>query len=267
MLFDTLGRPFAAQQRPLRVVSLVPSDTFTVVALGAKDRLVGRTDWCIHPEKDLAHVPRIGGTKTPRVADILALKPDLVIANKEENKKKHFDAIEAAGIAVFVSQPATVEASSTHVLDLGRLLHCDAAAQGLVDKVLGLPALPARPLRTLYFIWYNPYMTVAHDTYPWDALTAVGFAPWAPVGSSRYPRLDRHQIEASGAEVVMFPSEPFEFKQAHVDEFARAFPNLPAVRTGRLVQVAGEHATWHGAWACEGLPALAALREKLMEAG
>src|SRR5215216_588354 len=108
MVTYEVGREAPISHAPQRVVSLVPSVTESLFELGMGNSLVGITDYCVHPEQEVARLPRVGGTKNPDLARIIALQPDLVIVNQEENRKEDAEALKAAGIAVWVTFPRTV---------------------------------------------------------------------------------------------------------------------------------------------------------------
>lgn len=261
---DVRGRTLTLERAPRRIVSLVPSDTHTVFSLSQGHRLVGRTTFCVHPEA-AARVPPVGGTKTTRLDVVLGLRPDLVLANREENTADTVGALEAAGLPVWVSQPGSVVESLDHVADLGALLGVSDAAAALVAATGPLLALPPPPrrMRALTFIWRNPWMALGVDTYGFDLVCAAGFEACCPGDATRYPVLDEAAIATSGADIVFFPSEPYVFTEAHVEAFARTFPDLPAVIGGGLRRIPGEHVTWHGAWTADGLRWMAALRHRL----
>ncbi len=223
------------------MVSLVPSLTETVAAT-APEMLVGVTDWCTHPT-DLT-AARIGGTKNPRVADIVALTPDVILANVEENRAEDLDALRDAGLAVWLTNYETVP----------------TAIDGLGDtlEMLGLPrptwladaerawADPWRGERctALVPIWRRPWMALGRDTFAGDVLRRLGVDNVLAASAERYPRVDLDELPAY--DVVVLPDEPYLFT---ADDGPEAF-DVPA----RLVS--GRHLTWYG-------PSLAEARELL----
>jgi ABC-type Fe3+-hydroxamate transport system substrate-binding protein len=223
------------------VVSLVPSLTETVGAT-APELLVGVTDWCTHPT-DLT-AARIGGTKNPRVADIVALAPDVILANVEENRAEDLDALRDAGLAVWLTNYETVP---TAIDGLGETL-----------EMLGLPrptwladaerawADPWRGERctALVPIWRRPWMVLGRDTFAGDVLRRLGFDNVLAASGERYPRVDLDALPAY--DVVVLPDEPYLFT---ADDGPEEF-DVPA----RLVS--GRHLTWYG-------PSLAEAREVL----
>ncbi len=213
------------------MVSLVPSLTETVGAT-APELLVGVTDWCTHPT-DLT-AARIGGTKNPRVADIVALAPDVILANVEENRAEDLDALRDAGLAVWLTNYETVP---TAIDGLGETL-----------EMLGLPrptwladaerawADPWRGERctALVPIWRRPWMVLGRDTFAGDVLRRLGFDNVLAASGERYPRVDLDALPAY--DVVVLPDEPYLFT---ADDGPEAF-EVPA----RLVS--GRHLTWYG---------------------
>lgn len=225
------------------MVSLVPSLTETVGAT-APELLVGVTDWCTHPT-DLT-AARIGGTKNPRVADIVALAPDVILANVEENRAEDLDALRDAGLAVWLTNYETVP---TAIDGLGETL-----------EMLGLPrptwladaerawADPWRGERctALVPIWRRPWMVLGRDTFAGDVLRRLGVDNVLAASGERYPRVELDALPAY--DVVVLPDEPYLFT---ADDGPEAF-DVPA----RLVS--GRHLTWYG-------PSLAEAREVLAE--
>ncbi len=282
-LRDALQRDIVLSKPPRRVVSLVPSDTLSVVALGAGDRLVGRTDYCVEPLDALGQVPTLGGTKNPRIDDVLALSPDLVLVNQEENSRRDVERLIAEKVQVYVAFPRRVAEGVAHLAALARLLdvHEQPAARELVRR--GYHALreaeQARasltPVRVFCPIWMDPLMTIHGDTYLSDMLDLAGaenvfndrprrFPLAADLGrleplpehqvagrDTRYPRVSLDEVIQRAPEVILLPDEPHPFSAQDADVF-RALP-LPAARHGLIVPCDGRDLTWYGARSVEGL--------------
>jgi ABC-type Fe3+-hydroxamate transport system substrate-binding protein len=222
-VIDGLGRRVVLPDRVDRVVSLVPSLTEWLVAAGVGTRLVGVTDWCVEPAEVTAGLPKVRGTKNPNLAAIRALRPDLVVANAEENRRIDVERLEGTGVAVHVTAPVTVagavaelEALAAAVGDLPR-----AASIG-VDLRVALDAAGRRPERTgrryACAVWRDPWMWVGEGTYAADLLRLAGGVP--VVGAARYPKLDPDEVAALGPEVVLLPSEPYPFGPADAEAVA-----------------------------------------------
>ncbi|MFG3012771.1 helical backbone metal receptor [Streptomyces cinerochromogenes] len=220
----------------MRVVSLVPSLT-EAVAVTLPGVLVGATDWCSHPA-DL-DVHRIGGTKNPDIDRILALAPDLVIANEEENRAPDLDALRAAGLHVLVTEVRSVPRAFA---ELDRVLTaCGAPARpAWLDAAeaawAGLPE-PAGRTRAVVPVWRRPWMVLGRDTFAGDVLARLGVDHVYAGHPERYPRVPLEELRAAGAELVVLPDEPYRFT---ADDGPEAFPGLPCAL------VSGRHLTWYG---------------------
>lgn len=209
---------------PKRVVSLVPSLTELVWELGAQDRLVGRTRFCTEPPELTGFVPAFGGTKDPDIPSIAALQPDLVIANKEENRKEDIEALRARGIRVVVTDPCTVRQAMDMVLQIGLLLGCEQAAREIHQATAtALQTNIDRPLRIFVPIWRKPLMAMGGDCYGSDVLLQAGgqnvFADRA-----RYPEVSKEEIAAARPDRILLPDEPYHFTEAHLAEFEDIAP-------------------------------------------
>lgn len=246
---------------PSRIVSLCPSITETLVAIGGRRRLVGVTRFCVRPQGLLWGLPRIGGTKNPDVARILDLVPDLVFANEEENRKEDVEALRAAGIEVDVSFPRTVAEVAPAIRAWGALLSEEAEANSLAGRIdAEVAALRDTPapgtFRYAYWIWKNPWMTVSDETYVADLLSLAGGVNVYGAEPERYPTASPKDSIARGAAVQLFPSEPYPFREEkHAAEVAALFGE----RSRRLF-VEGDDLCWHGVRTLEGLRAARRLR-------
>lgn len=230
---DDLGTPMElAGVR--RVVSLVPSLT-EAIAYDGRDLLVGATDWCTHPA-DFA-VTRIGGTKNPDVPAIAALRPDVVIANDEENKPEHIAELRQRGIAVYVTSPTTVDEAFD---SLSRML----PAIGLPVSAWIEPAraqfaepIPALDgMRMACFIWRRPWMVLGRDTFAGDLLLRLGLRNVYADAPERYPRANP-DLGGREADLIVLPDEPYAFSAADGPE---------AFSGRRCALVSGRHLTWYG---------------------
>ncbi|MET0763509.1 MAG: helical backbone metal receptor [Blastococcus sp.] len=215
-------------------MSLVPSLTEAIAATDLSV-LAGVTDFCTHPAG--LDVPRVGGTKWPDLDRVRALRPDLVVANAEENRDQDVEALRAAGIPVWMTAPATVD----QALDsLGRL----CAVLGRPDpdwlsQTRAVWADPPRvpPVRAVVPIWRRPWMVLGRDTFAGDLLARLGVANVFAGAPDRYPRLAKDAPAAVDAELVVFPDEPYAFTP---DDGPEAWPHA------RPVFVSGRHLTWYG---------------------
>ncbi|MFG2146579.1 helical backbone metal receptor [Streptomyces sp. NPDC048696] len=220
-----------------RVVSLVPSLT-EAVAVTAPGTVVGATDWCTHPPG--LDAVRIGGTKNPDVPAIVALRPDLVIANEEENRAQDLAALRAAGLEVLVTEVRDLEQAFT---ELARVLveGCGLARPRWLDearRAWDALADPGEPPRAAVVpIWRRPWMVLGRDTFAGDLLARLGVRNVYADHAERYPRIPLDELNAAGADLVVLPDEPYRFTP---DDGPEAFWALPAALVdGRLL-------TWYG---------------------
>jgi ABC-type Fe3+-hydroxamate transport system substrate-binding protein len=243
--------------KPRRIVSLVPSTTETLFRLGASDRVVGVTRFCVHPREARERARVVGGTKNPRIDVILSLEPELVLANQEENRKEDVERLrEQVPVSVFF--PRDVEGAVADIRSLGRLLGELEAAHTLAEEIerelMRLRAYQWKLTRYLYLIWRRPYMVAGPDTFIEALLAECGFRNAAPRDRGRYPEMRTEEIEGSGADVLLLASEPFPFEEAHRAE-------LGTIAEAHFVD--GELLSWHGARLRHGLPYLRSLAERL----
>lgn len=230
------------------MVSLCPSLTELVFDLGVGDALVGRTKFCVHPADRVGQVEAVGGTKNPRITRIIALAPDLVLMNEEENRVEDARALEAAGIRVHTSMPRTVAETAAMVRSIGVAVGAEAAAGAIAADIerraarVRDAARGARPVRYAYLIWREPWMTVSNDTFIAELLGMAGGVNVFGKEAVRYPTITLDQLRAAAPEVVYLSSEPFPFGAKHVEELAGRL-GWPAER---FVLVDGELLSWHG---------------------
>jgi ABC-type Fe3+-hydroxamate transport system substrate-binding protein len=230
---DDLGRVVDVPAHVSRVVSLVPSLTESVAAT-APGLVVGATDWCTHPV-DL-DVPRIGGTKNPRVSDVVDLRPDIVLANEEENRPVDLEDLRARGVAVWVTAPETVDAALDS-LDRMLRIACRLPRPSWLDEAAATWDAPhiGQRRRAVVPIWRRPWMFLGRDTFAGDVLRLLGVDNAIAGHEDRYPRIDLHKLPSY--DVVVLPDEPYPFSPADGPE---AFPG----RDCRCVS--GRHLTWYG---------------------
>jgi ABC-type Fe3+-hydroxamate transport system substrate-binding protein len=248
-LRDAIGREVELRATPGRIVSLVPSLTETLFALGAGPHVVGVTDFCVHPADEVQRRRRVGGTKTPRLEAILELAPDLVLASKEENRRRDVEALERAGIPVYVTYPRTVHAAALDIELLGRILACPERADAIVGAVEQARArarerAPRPAPRVVALIWKQPYMTLNADTFGHDMLVQSGGSNPFASAERRYPRTDESGLGAAAPEVILLPTEPYAFGERDRQELLRL--DCPAAASGRIHIVEGELLSWYG---------------------
>ncbi|MFE9655085.1 helical backbone metal receptor [Micromonospora sp. NPDC006431] len=232
----------------MRVVSLVPSLT-EAVALTRPEVLVGATDWCTHPAG--LDVARVGGSKYPDLDRVLALRPDLVLLNEEENRLADADALRAAGVPVRVTFPRTVPEALTQ---LGELV----AALDVTDEPDWLRAArrawadlstPTSHRAAVVPVWRRPWVVLGRDTFAGDVLHRLGVANQWAGHAERYPRPSLDELRGRRPDLAVLPDEPYRFTAGDGPE---AFPGVPATL------VSGRHLTWYGPSLAEAPALLAA---------
>jgi ABC-type hemin transport system substrate-binding protein len=212
-------------EAPTRIVSLVPSLTELVFWLGAGDRLVGRTRFCEEPAGEVGRVATVGGTKNPRVERIVALRPDLVLANKEENRREDVEALRQAGLDVLVTDPNSVLEALAMVEQIGSRLGLDRRARQLAEDTRAAmdEAAPGPGPRVFVAVWWNPLMGLGAQSYGHDLIERAG-AVNVLQERSRYPEVSLDELGASAPDLVLLPDEPFPFKAAHIVAFDTIAP-------------------------------------------
>jgi ABC-type Fe3+-hydroxamate transport system substrate-binding protein len=268
---DDLGFKVELEGKPERIVSLVPSWTETLFALGLEREIVGVTRFCEEPAAAVAGVPKIGGTKNPDIKAIVELQPDLVIANAEENRREDIERLRAEGIGVFTTYPRTVASAVESMLKLGGTLarepEADAMARAIVRAVseieTGLGVWARLRFRVFCPIWKNPWMGFNADTYAHDVLRMLGFNNIFASAGERYPRMTLEEALELRPDFVLLPDEPYEFGAKDVEELK---PLLPPALSRRVVMISGRDLHWYGVHMLTGLKSLASLLARVRAA-
>ncbi len=281
-VIDALGRELSFSTPPKRVVSLVPSDTDSVQAVGAGTALVGRTDYC--QGTLAASLPSIGGTKSVNVEAVLALQPDLVIANQEENARSVLEQL-AQQTKVLVSLPRRFDDGLAHVAKLARIFGTttDSNVKALIAQGMEIgrsrdDAAAASGLAAFLPIWRDPWMTCNADTFGSDMLAMAGLRnvfgdrlrlyPLAadlgkepPIDATgrdvRYPRVTLDEVAKRAPAVIVLPNEPYAFGASEAAELQAALPNA------QQLMVDGRDLFWYGAWSIAAVPRLRALLQSV----
>jgi ABC-type Fe3+-hydroxamate transport system substrate-binding protein len=271
-LVDATGAALPTDRPRTRIVSLIPSTTEALCALGLAEALVGVTAYCREPAAVTRTKTRIGGEKDPDLDKIRALTPDLVIANIEENVATHVETLRGWGIPVWVTYPRTVDGALAMIRELGEVTGARAPAARMLAELEPLVArvratVGARPpVRVFYAIWRDPYMTVGPDTYVHDVLALCGAANVFGDAAERYPATTLEAVATRRPDVILLPDEPFRFRAVHTRDFD-AFPDVPAVRDRRVLLVDGKPFTWHGPRLADALRTLPRLFHDLRDMG
>jgi ABC-type Fe3+-hydroxamate transport system substrate-binding protein len=247
--------PGRSRLEAVRIVSLCPSLTELVFQLGRGSDLVGITRFCVHPEDGVAGIARFGGTKNPDVDAILRVRPDLVLMNREENRRADFEALTQGGLICHQSHPKTPAEAEALVRELGQVLDRKeragvlAGAIALARKRADQARVGRTPVRFAYLVWRRPYMTVNADTYVSALLTEAGGENVFGGHANHYPTIEPRDLRAASPGRIFLSSEPFPFKPKHLRELGE----VHGIDAGACELVDGELLSWHGSRTAPGL--------------
>lgn len=226
---------------PQRIVSLVPSQTELLHHLQLEDEVVGITKFCIHPKHWFQTKTRVGGTKTPDIEKIKTLNPTLVLANKEENRKKDIDLL-AQWFPVYVSDISNLAEALNMINDVGELTGTGERAAALVTEIENafarIQPVQQAP-KTAYLIWHEPMMAAGNNTFIHDMMQRCGFSNIF-AGTSRYPETQIEMLRQLGCGVLLLSSEPFPFKEKHALFYREQLPGV------KVLLADGELFSWYG---------------------
>lgn len=240
LITDQMGRTISITHPIQRIVSLVPSQTELLVAMGLRDKLVGITKFCVHPNDLTKEIQVIGGTKTVKIEEVIALKPDIVIGNKEENLQTDIEVLEKH-VPVWMSDISNLEEAQAMILLLGEITSKQVESNEIVQQIntgfeqLGKVKIPEKPPSVLYLIWRKPYMAAGKETFIDDMLSRCGLENC--LSDSRYPTVDFNRLNP---ELILLSSEPYPFAEKHIAELKVQFPNA------KIMLVDGEYFSWYG---------------------
>ena len=240
----------------MRIVSLCPSITESLIAFGLRDELVGVTRYCIHPRDEVMGLTRVGGTKNPDLALIRTLAPDLVFVNAEENRREDAEAL-AAEYPIDVSFPKRASEVPEILRHFGRRTGRSSEGESWavrIEEALSLfPSFPA-PVRVAYLIWKDPFMTIGDETYIADLLRLGGGVNALGGKRQDYPAVSEGEIADSKPAILLLPDEPYRFREADRRFWSSKLPDTDV----RLVS--GDDFSWHGVRTLRGLHAVRELR-------
>ncbi|MES2375721.1 MAG: helical backbone metal receptor [Bacteroidota bacterium] len=240
VFYDQLNRKIELQQVPKRIISVVPSQTELLFYLGLDEQVIGITKFCIHPADKFKTTTKIGGTKQLNIELIKELKPDLIIANKEENERSQIEEL-MAFYPVWISDISDLDSGFDMILKVGALVDKEERAQSLIDDIkrqFGLLVSQQLSLKTAYLIWRKPYMVAGRQTFIDNMLQKCGLIN--AFDSDRYPEVTEDVLITANPEVVLLSSEPYPFTQKHIDEFKTLLPDA------QVILVDGEMFSWYG---------------------
>lgn len=226
---------------PLRIISLVPSITEMLYDLVPEERVVAITKFCVRPEHWFRNKVRIGGTKELDIEKIISLKPDLIIANREENVKEQVD--ELAGLfPIYITDINNFEEAIDMIISIGELTGSDAKAATIAEKIqtsFSTIKLPSTKLRAAYFIWKDPFMVSGGDTFISKMMEKAGFIN-VFADRLRYPEIAKADLDATEPDYLLLSSEPYPFKEKHFDAMKELYPDA------KCLLVDGEMFSWYG---------------------
>lgn len=244
ILRDQLGREIYLEKIPSRIISVVPSITELLFDLGLREEVIGVTKFCVHPEEWFRTKLRVGGTKQLKIDLIKYLRPDLIIANKEENTQNDIDALNEFTV-VYISDIKTIKDAYKMITDVGELVGKNSEAKKLTEEIktqfqnLTTSSQQLLTKKVLYFIWREPYMVAGGDTFISEMMLQAGFDN-AAKHLRRYPELTIEQLNELNSSEFFLSSEPFPFKEKHIAELAKEFPDV------KITLVVGEMFSWYG---------------------
>jgi ABC-type Fe3+-hydroxamate transport system substrate-binding protein len=247
---DQMNQTIRLSGTPRRIVSLVPSQTELLHALGVGEKVVGITKFCIHPHDWFRAKTRVGGTKNVSISKVQALQPDLILGNKEENEKENIEALGQIA-PVWMSDIFNLEDALSMIYEVGRIVEkrqeADAMIQNIQDgfkKIKALHQPTFKKQTVLYLIWKNPYLAAGKDTFIDDMLSRCGFANF--IAEDRYPTVTFTQEE--GPDYVFLSSEPYPFKEIDLRELESVYAGA------KVLLVDGEMFSWYGSRLVEAIP-------------
>ena len=243
-LTDQIGKTFSFAETPKRIVSLVPSQTELLVSLGLEESIVGLTKFCIHPIGFKNTKTMVGGTKAVNFDKIAALRPDLIICNKEENTQQIVEDLSAI-CPVWTTDIYKVEDNNQMILDFGKIFSKEDSASKMVSEINAAMqefqafAATQKLQKVAYFIWKNPYMVAANSTYINEILKLNNFQN-AFENLERYPEVQIENIKENEVDYILLSSEPYPFKESDFDDFVKLNQKV------KITVVDGEMFSWYG---------------------
>lgn len=263
---DQLGREVKINvDSPQRIISLVPSQTELLFDLGLNDEIIGITKFCIHPKEAVKTKTKIGGTKKLDIEKIRSLSPTLIIANKEENTKEQIEELEK-DFPVWISDIVDLQSALHMITALGKMTGKENQSEELVNRICeNFAHLPAgrqglsETKTVAYFIWNKPMMVAGKGTFINDMLSRCGFQNCFENLNGHYPEITAEQLKAAHPEAIFLSSEPFPFKDKHIEQFSELCPQ------SKILLVDGELFSWYGSRLLKAPEYFQKLAEKLMQ--
>jgi len=237
---DQLQHTITLHGTPRKIVSLVPSQTELLYDLGLTGEVVGITKFCVHPDLWFRSKPRIGGTKNINIEKVKSLSPDLIIANKEENVQEQVESLRNIA-PVYTSDIHDLDSALDMMASIGDIVNRKEKAQELIHTIQqGFASLTVtKPLRCCYLIWKDPFMSIGHDTFIHDMLQRCKLQNIF-ASLTRYPCVTIEDIQQANCDVLLLSSEPYPFKEKHIQELQSQLPNTITLLAD------GEMFSWYG---------------------
>jgi ABC-type Fe3+-hydroxamate transport system substrate-binding protein len=228
----------------MKIISTVPSQTELLYDLGLRDEVIGITKFCVHPEKWFRAKTRIGGTKNLDIKKIIELKPDLIIANKEENVKEQIEELKKY-FRIYISDIKNLDDALKMMHDVGKMVKRKREAEKIIKEIKSkfeefkVQSSKFKIDTVLYLIWRDPFMTAGNDTFIHDMLIRCGLKNIFSE-LKRYPEITPGQIAITKPNFILLSSEPYPFKEKHIDELKTISP------ASEIILVDGEYFSWYG---------------------
>lgn len=241
---DQLGNLINLHKKPEKIISVVPSQTELLFDLGLDNEVIGITKFCVHPEKWFREKERIGGTKKLNIEKIISLNPDLIIANKEENTKEDIEMLKK-DFPVWISDIYTLDDALKMINDVGIITEKNEKANQIIKHIqkefddFKNDIETEKIIKTAYFIWYNPIMVAANNTFI-NHLLSICKLENIFCKKERYPEISENELKAENPELIMLSSEPYPFKEKHIEYFKELCP------AAKICLINGELFSWYG---------------------
>jgi len=239
----------------MRVISLCPSLTELVFDLGYGRDLLACTKFCVHPARGVKRLLKVGGTKDPKIGDIIALKPDIVLMNDEENRQEDYEALTERGIVCYSTMPRTIEETADMVRSIAAALggspKGDEIAAEIEERAVRVSTVAQGrdPVTFAYLIWSKPWMSVNRDTFAHALLSNAGGVNVFGDRTERYPEITIEELRAAAPDLVLLCTEPFPFEPGHAVDLSVDL----GVPMDRIYIADGEYLSWHGSRTPEGI--------------
>jgi len=240
---DQIDRTIELPESPDRILSLVPSITESLIDLGLKRRMVGRTRFCIHPADKVQSIPVIGGVMGLNQHEIDKISPDLILAAKEENAKNEIVDL-SKRYPVWISDVHSLEGALDLIGSIGQMCGRQQQARDMKESIQDafseLSHIPPGIIRAVYLVWNDPLYTINHSAFIHDMLTRCGIENVFADKKEAYPIISEKEIRDRKPDFIFLPTEPYHFRESHRRKFAESFPQA------EIKRVDGEYFTWYG---------------------